>query len=694
MKTILSLALAALAVLHLPAEEPADSSRTENLDEVVVEASLQQTGAQKSVYLPTARQKKASISGTDLLERIGIPQLQVSDGSVTTAAGRPVAVFIDYLPASQNDLNAMRMSDVRKVEYYQYPSDPRLQGNAYVVNFVMAKYEYGGYVKGYAQGYGISLWTGQLLGNVRMQYKKMTYDLMGYGYAYNTDHDGYLLSETYRLPQPDGNIKEFNRFSDVSSSKYDNRQYLTAFKATYNSEKIQASSQVNANFKNTPHSDSHGEVTYRPADFTASAYSSMLDSRTRSLAYNGYYFFALPKGNSLTFTPSYVYSHSEQNTSYTEGTFAPILNGASDNTNSLFATLKFKHDFGKYGSLLGRVRGDYEYSRTRYTGTANSLDKAKTSRIGIGATYDVTVGDFYGLAGFGWDWDRVQFGDRIDKPSSPWIDLSLQYGIRDKHSIETDFHYSTWSPSSSYMSENVIKSTPLLSYTGNPHLVPFKSYTINLNYTWMPSNNYSLSAYVWSWFVGDRYVYNYEATSEGIIRTISQPMGGYAQGNYGISGTARFLDRSLVFSGRVGQTLGHNGRPYNFNRGHINWYVRAMYYTGNWNFSLTYISDTESPAGSMNGNWQREKDYWYATVGWANDHWNVKAYIMNLTRWNWRGDYQRMRSPYYDTDRITISGTDRALMQVAVTYTFGFGKKVSDSGEPSTSTSVSSGILR
>ena len=246
-KIITSIILSAVAILPVYAQEQADTLKTQELNEVVVQATMQRTGAQKSTYIPTSKQKNASQSGVDLLNHMAIPQLKTSLGNeIETNSGKKVAVFIDYIPASQNELTAMRMSDVKRVEYYEYPSDPRLQGNAYVVNFIMTQYEYGGYVKGFGHTNLISLWSEQLLGNVRLQYKKMTYDLMGYGFNTNSTHNGSELTETYRLPQTDGSIKEFNRFSNLSSSKQNNQQYLIAFKATYNSDKVQASSQINA----------------------------------------------------------------------------------------------------------------------------------------------------------------------------------------------------------------------------------------------------------------------------------------------------------------------------------------------------------------------------------------------------------------------------------------------------------------
>lgn len=671
-----------------------DSIRTENLNEVVVEARMQTTSATVSTYIPTSRQKNASQTGTDLIDQMGIPQLKVTLGSnIETNSGKPVAVYIDFIPASENDLKAMRMSDVRKVEYYEYPSDPRLQGNPYVVNYIMAKYEYGGYVKGFDHTNLLS-YSEQLLGNVRLQYRKMTYDLMGYGWGMTNDHYGSELTETYRLPQTDGTVKVFDRYSNTTSSKERRQQYFAAFKATYNSDKIQAATQINGSINRKPHSDRNGEVVYSPADYPSTVYTSALNNTSKFLSYNGYYFFALPKGNSIAFTPSYTYSHTEQNSSYTENGYAPILNGATDNTNQVKGDLKFNHDFGRYGNLLGFVRGAYEYNRTRYRGTANSLDKAKSSRFGVGANYNITVGNFYGTTGFGWDWDRLQFGDMTDRPSFPWFDLSLQYGFREKHSVSTTFHYSSWQPSPSYKSENIIQSTPLMSYTGNPNLVPSKSYDIDLRYTWLPNNDYSFSAFAWAWIVGNRYAYDYEATSTGVLRTIKQPMGNFAQGKYSISGTLRFFDRKLMLTGQVGHVLNHNGYPYSVNHSYIDWYARVRYYIGNWNFTATYISDNGSADGCMNGIWNYGKSDWYLTVGWSDSDWNIRADIINFSRWNWRSDRQKMRSKYYDTTEVMLNGQSHALIQLSATYTFGFGKKVSSDNEPGVSGAASSGILQ
>ncbi len=169
---------------------------------------------------------------------MAIPQLSLGMGnSIKTASGKAVDIFIDYLPASEQDLTGMRMADVKKVEYYDYPKDPRFQGSAHAVNFIMQKYEYGGYLKAYANEFFIAN-SGQLNLYSKIQYKKMTYDLGVGGYYRNGSHDFNNTVETYRLPQRDGSIKQFERYSTSDDAESRRRYVWPTFKALYRTDKI------------------------------------------------------------------------------------------------------------------------------------------------------------------------------------------------------------------------------------------------------------------------------------------------------------------------------------------------------------------------------------------------------------------------------------------------------------------------
>ena len=121
----------------------------QSLSEVTVQADRQYMTDDKSVYVPSRRDKKISSSGTRLLQAMAIPSLDVNpeNNVVTTAAGEGVAIYIDHVPASKEEIAGMRTMDVARVEVFDYPKDPRFSGARHVVNFVMQKYEYGGYTR-------------------------------------------------------------------------------------------------------------------------------------------------------------------------------------------------------------------------------------------------------------------------------------------------------------------------------------------------------------------------------------------------------------------------------------------------------------------------------------------------------------------------------------------------------------------
>lgn len=100
--------------------ETNDSIKTQELNEVVVEANIQRTSSNLSTYIPLVRQKNAAADAISLLSQMAIPQIEVDPISqaVKTASGQGVSVFIDFLPATTQDLQGMRTQDVKKVEYY------------------------------------------------------------------------------------------------------------------------------------------------------------------------------------------------------------------------------------------------------------------------------------------------------------------------------------------------------------------------------------------------------------------------------------------------------------------------------------------------------------------------------------------------------------------------------------------------
>lgn len=691
---IIAAALSFSPVASALTETP-DSVSAKELEEVVVEGEMQSTSATVSTYLPTKRQKNSSQTGPDLLNRMAIPQLGlVSGSSVRTNSGEKVDLYIDFVPATEEDLNGMNMADVKKVEYYDFPQDPRFQGSEHVVNFIMQKYEYGGYVKAYANEFIIPN-SGQLNLFSRFQYKRMTYDLSAGSWYSSSDHIGERTVETYRLPQPDGTVKTFRRISEPTDNSLRQHSLWPTFKAKYTSDKVLMVNTFGVNFFRSPRENSAGSVTFTPADYPSTEYSDSRTSRTNSLTYSGYWNFILPRGNSLSFNPYYSYSHTRQHSIYSEATGASFANGAVDDSHRATASLRYVHDFGKWGKITGILNGTLLSNRTAYSGTSDATDRLTTYRVGPGAMYNFTTEKLNALIGAGFNYDHSRLGDTSEHSTQPWMDLSLQYAFNTKNSVSADFHHATWTLASSYRSTAVIKSNPLFSYTGNPDVSPYKSYDLSLRYVFMPNNRFNFSAYCNSGLITDRYAYVYEASADGILRTIRQKgMGNYFSCIYGVQGTARLLDNSLIVSGQVSHRIIRNGRPFDWTRHHVQWWLQAFYYVGGWNFGLQYQSPQGYCDGYVNGAWMKEKSAYSAIVGWGNSAWNFQARLTNPFRWNWRSGSSHTTSANYDVDKTFYGAGSHCFVFVSATYTFGFGKKIQQGNEASQQTGTASSILK
>lgn len=670
-----------------------DTVKTQELKEVIVESRNQRLGAEVSTYIPTTKQKNAAQTASDLLNRMAIPQLRISrDDEITDLSGKSVDVFIDFLPASKEDLEGMRMQDVKRVEYYDFPADPRFQGKAHVVNFVMQKYEYGGYVKAFAWENTSN--AGQLSLYSKLQYKRMTFDIASGAFYLNQSHAGSDTRETFRLPQSDGSLKVFERTSTQDNAKTRTRTYWPTFKALYSSDKITLQNVIGANFNHSPLVERSGRVTYTPALAPRADYSTQSTSRVNSLSYNGYLNFIINDRNTLTFTPRYAYSHTNSGRLYREENAGEYYNAAKDDSHQFRGDLTYAHSFGNWGNLNAMLQTVITTNSTAYSGTSDLKDNAHTYRVGPGVQYSISRAKFYAMVGFGFHYDRQEYLDYKENSAAPWIDFSFQYSPNDRHSLRTEFHHMKSIPSSSYRSAALIQSNPLMSYTGNPNLVSYGSYDAGLNYSFIPNNSFSLSAYASTWIVTNRYVYDYQPTATGIIRTIRQPGGGYSQWDYGAYATLRLFDRKLQITARLNAQSVHNGEPYNLNKTNLGYGLQASYYLDNWTFSGIYYAPQSYSDGCMVGKWMTTKSYYKLQAGWANSVWNIQLLLANFARWNWKSDRSVMHSPYYDEIEQTYSINDHALARLSVTYTFAFGKKVTQGNEATQQSGVNSGILK
>ena len=664
--------------------------RPTKLGDVTVEADDAYLYSDRSVYIPTSRQKNSAQTGTELIMRMAIPQLSIGP-KLQTNTGKEVTLYIDYTPASDSELNGMRIADVKKVEYYDFPSDPRFQGNEHVINFIMQQYEYGGYTKA---SYSDNFTMSRLLNTyTKLQYKKMTYDL-GVGGLNVGDKDRYTeTDEIYRLPQEDGSIKEFHRYSEVSDFRKNTNMLWLSLKAHYKSDNASISNRFRTGINHTPTNRSAGTVTYSPAEFKTSEYEYNGSSRVNSFGYDGYWQFTISPEDRLILDPHYAYSHTNQFSTYSEKTQALIQNGAKDDSHQATIEPAYQHTFPNGNKLGFFCPTMFLQNKTYYSGSSTLSDISRNYRLSSSIKYGFTNDKISLSLSGGLQWDKSSYCGEYESSTSPSAETSVQYTVNRKNSFYFSGIYKKSIPASGYRSASIVQDNPLLAYTGNPNVKPYNYYLLDGSYTYIPNKKWNFSVFGSTWIVNNRYVYDYVANSKGVLRRIKQPGGSYAQWEYGISGTTRQLDGKLQLSARFNVYQAHNGDPYNWTKTDIGIILNAWYYLNDFYFGGMFYESPAYADGCMVGDWLREKSLYSLTIGWSHKNFNCRLFAQNFFNYKSQNGTKKMNSQYYDKTSYLFKG--RELAHISVTYTFAFGKKIERGNEASyQGADVTSGILK
>ena len=262
----------------------------------------------KTVFIPSKKDKKISAGGAELLENMAIPTIKVNplDKSINTVSGDGVKLFIDYMPASPTDVANLRTMDVLRT---------KAQGHQRFVN------ELG--------SYGV---------NSKLVYKKWTYDLAG-GFSYTRGrHNGNRTLTRYGFRQGEVLQKQ-----ETVGSFNESRNGYGTLRAVYKGTNSIISNSVGVSGSNIPVNRNSMLTSYIPPSFAENGMDvSSLHSSNTGVSWDGYYSFTLNNGYSLVLNPSAAYGYVNNRNKYMYAEDSEVVNDAEDKgwNYGVFATLR------------------------------------------------------------------------------------------------------------------------------------------------------------------------------------------------------------------------------------------------------------------------------------------------------------------------------------------------------------------
>lgn len=652
------------------------------LPEVSIEAESQKMDVSSFTYYPDSKTKKFSIDAVDLLQRMGITQLIVNpiQNSVTTTMGDGVAIFINHVRANQYDLNGLKCTDVLKVEYLDYPSDPRFEGADHVVNIVTKIYLSGGYTKltGTYKAGDFQNPDGNIFS--KFSYRKTTIDAYLGGTYFNSRNMSSEETQSYNLPT---GVIERETISE--SGRKERYAIPVSLRMTHAISSMTIENNLSYSFNNVRTSSSSGSLFFVPAiDAAAYTYTSSTPAIYRSVEWTGRYSFFLPKGWFLRISPYFRHTHNNTSSGYRTDVsgMLPIINDAKENANVGRISAFIDRDFSKVHSLSLNLVGEMMKTRVGYYGStpdvinfsdnwarAELIYSARlTNRIRINANLDIQCNRY----------TTNQYKETVLSPT-----ILLNAFIMGKHSNQwsVSANYGVMTPVQVMRSTNVLQDNELMYFTGNPYLDKSQYLNLGTGYSQTLSDRYSYSINVRysSQFdpVRDRYcLYD---NDRAIIRTYWNN-GNFHTLSLSANLSGRFFSNRMMI--QVTPQLTHyrlSGEcPLTHTPVACNFY--AQYYINRFSIGAWYC--VSAPVfSSQSGAYTTSPDYYGLQATCTLGSWNLKLFATNFLSTRKRDSRSVMQSPLYSYISESYSGAYRPVAGLTAVFTFGYGKKVNDRSE-------------
>lgn len=700
MKTIATSLLMLTIITSVSAQSmkslPDTLDTTRQLNEVVVEAQMQHTTATGTTYYPDRNTKRTAQNAIELLDRMAIPQISINPvaGSVETPSGESVSIYIDMEQASQEEMDALRPEDVKKVEYLAFPTDPRYNHDKYVINITLRHYDYGGYAKISGTG-NVMAGSGSGLAYTRMSYRHMTYDLNVTDKYIDRNNSGTEQTQVFRFPRNNDVVDEITRSNLLDYGRFRQNQLGTTFRAKYASDKAMISNTVSFTAKRTPNNDSRGSLIFSNGDFENQTYSNTSNSTYIYPRWKGSYFFNLDKGFKLNILPSMLYQHTKSHRKY-ESKETSIVTDAIEKAVTAELQFQLNKTFGKYHTVDINLLGIYYYNKVDYTGNTVASPVFNQFAYGGMLGYSFNKDRFYGqiigaIAGESNEISGVRVNSII-----PVFNLNVQYAINNKNSIVVTSYYNVNPVEAADKTPNYIQENELLYKTGNLHLKNSPLSSASIDYTWLPNNKFSISANS-GWFQRfNRIVLVFTPDGpDGLMLRSLENNGDYQDFYVGTSISAKLLKRSLVLKVAPRMCFEKTTGLYTDHANYLSLSFSATYYLDKFYFSAYYSTASRRLVEySLNETSIKRKPYYRIKAGWSNGRWNLSASAVNIFRRNWVESTSSLKSVWFDQFTTEYGASSHRYVGITASYTFGFGKKVKRGDEIQNSDEGSSAIMK
>lgn len=640
------------------------------------------------VYMPSRREKNGAIGGAGLVRNMMLAKITVDpiSDAIVTATGEKASVFIDYLPASEAEVRTLRPQDVKKIEVYDYPVDPRFMGALHVVNFVMVRYTFGGYTKIDA--------TERFIGNAgnytlssKLTSNRLVFDLTAGAHFFATTHSGSDSRTTYLFDD-----EEIVRTEKILDNKFHNNGEFVAARLNYSGDKYLISNKIGLNAWNVPVQKSRIGSEFSPQVYIGDIAAKSAHRSGITPYWVGNYQWNLPAGFFLSFAPEAAYTHNSSYSTFNSDN-SNICNDISENAWQVKGQMVLQKKIKKQALTLS-IYGDYSSNKLEYAGTSPSSVKESLGSFSAHLGANLRFSKFW-LQGSGGIVVEKRKIDALSQANvTPKFFVAAGYQFNDKNQVSVSSELSTWTIPLSQMAPNMMIINDIDAVTGNPNLKLFRYNAASVEYSTFPLNwlsaelfgNYSrhntppTDCYMASTAPGHPFL---------MIRSIVNS-GNFYQWRYGGALSFKFINNSLNFRLSANGLYSSRSGLISFKR--HDWQLSAMatYFIKEFSIQAGYTKSTVNPSA---GGWAKIPQTYFFSVNWGHGNLAIGAQVTNIfnskyTKFKFYSEQQT-----YRTCSTSYSDDYHRWFSLAVSYSISYAKKVKVTPALDTNYSIESGIL-
>lgn len=652
------------------------------LPEITIESESTLLKPGVATFIPSSKEKNAASGGYHLLRLMNLPTIDVNplDNVITTIAGQPVAVYINGVSATPEDISAIDTKDVKKIEVLDAPTALKYNGNKNVIDFIIAKYEYGGYTR-LAANQSLNLPAGNVNIFSKMVYKRMTYDINITSNYSNQNHYGSENRENFIRINPDLNILERNNKPEKTFRQQ--RMYGGALRMNYEHKKFNFYNTLNAWYNATPNEHNEYSVNLKTDNNEQINYRTTKKSNSKQPGINwkGFGVLELTNGWQVSVVPELSYSKENYNSQYYTDNNLLIINNATDRhltykidigTMRIFnpnPNLPFLHSFNINISSVGNS------DRVDYTGKISDRVKSFWHNESLNFSYTYQTQRFYVVPELILNYYEEKIGNNRQHSLHPVVHINSQLALNSKNFLMLWLNYNTLTAGVNERTNLTLQTDELMWYRGNPKLKCFGMYNGTITYLSILSKNYTFSTNYTASYYENPICYFYEPYEKRGIITLFKNSGGFFSNTLSIVNTLKLFNRSLSLKLTPSISFYKSHGEYNDHLWSPELRINVTSFIKQFSFNAwIYSSDKRlrfTDCSSLKHPWT-----FGITATWANNNWNISLNANNFTRYHWKKELNKYHSTYYNFTEQSLGDSYHANFSISINYTFRYGKKV------------------